>query len=88
MLQAMRPSELGLWQAFWRVDPWGEQRADLRAGMSMALQANMNRDPKRRMKAFSARDFMPYADAPPPAKVDALQQMRAWFGHRVKKKER
>ncbi len=45
------------WIALERVDPWGEWRADLRAGIVASTIANVNRGKKD--KAFSAQDFMP-----------------------------
>lgn len=60
MLREMRPSELSLWAAIWAIDPWDEQRADLRAGITASVIANVNRDPKRRRAPFNAVDFMPY----------------------------
>lgn len=60
MLGALRPSELGLWAALWAVDPWDEQRADLRAGVVASVLANVNRDSKRRGTPFRPVDFMPY----------------------------
>ncbi len=47
--------------AYDRVDPWDQSRADLRAGIIASVIANVNRGKKS--KTFSARDFMPYAQA-------------------------
>lgn len=62
MLRELSPSELGTWAALYRLDPWGEMRADLRAGIGHALLANINRDSKQRPQPFSAADFMPYGE--------------------------
>lgn len=58
-LKRMRPSELGYFAALYRIDPWGEQRADLRAGIVASTMANINRDPKK-TPPFKATQFMPY----------------------------
>lgn len=59
----MRPSELGAWAALWTINPWGEDRADLRSGVIASVIANVNRDQKRRPSPFMPKDFMPYARA-------------------------
>ena len=61
MLKKMRPSELGLWAALWSIDPWGEQRADLRSAITSYVVAETRRDPKKKSSPFKPRDFMPYA---------------------------
>ena len=47
--------------AFYRLEPFGEERADVRAGIVASVIANVNR--RKGAKAFTARDFMPYANA-------------------------
>jgi hypothetical protein len=71
MLREMRPSELGLWLALHRVNPWGETRADLRAGIVASVVANANRDRKKKPQPFRPVDFMSYID---PAEVEAGDQ--------------
>jgi hypothetical protein len=61
MLQDMRPSELGTWIALYAVDPWGEQRADLRTGILASTMANIHRG--KGSQAFSPADFMPRYEA-------------------------
>ena len=51
--------ELYEWMAFYRIEPFGEERADLRAGIVASVLANANR--RKGAKAFMPRDFMPYA---------------------------
>lgn len=60
LIAQLRPSELGYWWALWCSDPWGEERADLRAAIGTSLLANVNRDRKKRAKPFLPEDFMPY----------------------------
>lgn len=73
MLRELSPSELGLWTALWLVNPWGEQRADLRAAIGTAVLANVNRDPAKQAEPFKARDFMPYADRAQVETADARE---------------
>ncbi len=57
--------ELGIWAALYRVNPWGEQRADLRSAIGHAILANAYRDRDKRPSAFRPRDFMPYLQLSP-----------------------
>lgn len=50
-------AEFAEWIAYYQVEPFGEERADLRAGIGAAVVANVNRGAGA--KAFSAVDFMP-----------------------------
>lgn len=41
------------------MEPFGEERADLRSAIVACTVANAFRDPKKHPKPYSARDFMP-----------------------------
>lgn len=65
----MTAGELLEWQAYERVEPWGERRQDLRAGRMMALVANALR-PLQGLRpppggTWTAADFYPSPDAAP-----------------------
>lgn len=45
------------WQRYYRIEPWGERRADLRAGIVAAAVRNAMRG--RGSRAFRAQDFLP-----------------------------
>lgn len=49
--------------AYYELEPFGEERADLRSGIVASTVANAHRDPKRRRKPFRPLDFMPRFDA-------------------------
>lgn len=49
--------ELTEWAAFLQLEPHGEDRADLRAGIVASTIANANR--KKGTRAFKPSDFMP-----------------------------
>lgn len=55
----MPARELTEWMAFYSVSPFGEERADVRAGIVAAVVANTHRNPKRRKKPYEVKDFMP-----------------------------
>lgn len=85
MLERMSAEELTEWQAYARIEPFGEDRADLRAGMVASMVGNVNL--KKGAKPFKPADFMPFIDKPDQGWQDqkqALQQfatrMRAASG--------
>jgi hypothetical protein len=55
----MSSREFSEWMAFHDLEPFGEERADLRAGIVASTVANANRDPKKKRKAYKPEDFMP-----------------------------
>jgi hypothetical protein len=60
LLAEMPARTMAEWQAYSQVEPWGEERADLRAGIVASTVANVNRGPKQ--AAFEPGDFMPVFD--------------------------
>ena len=63
--------------AFYRVEPWGAEVDDLRAGIVAATVANASRDPKHRRKPYQPADFMPkHAPAPEKTEQSPEEQLR------------
>ena len=65
--------------AFYSIEPWGPERADLNAGIIASTIANVNRDSKVRPEPFTASDFIPkYGDAEtePEAEDDGMAPER------------
>jgi len=60
MLTRIDSHELTEWMAYYTVEPFGENRADLRAGIISSTIANINRSKDR--PAYKPLDFMPYAE--------------------------
>ena len=56
------------WMAFYDADPFGEERADLRAGIIASTIANVMGGSKRRLQPL---DFMPQFGAPRKQMSDA-----------------
>jgi hypothetical protein len=52
----MDSAEFTEWQAFYLIEPFGDEVADRRHGSAMALQANAQRGPNT--EPFKAEDFM------------------------------
>jgi len=57
LLARISSRELAEWMAYFEIDPFGEERADLRAGIVASTVANSQRG--RRGTAFKPKDFMP-----------------------------
>lgn len=49
------------WMRYYAQEPFGEERADIRAAITDSVIANANRDSKKRPRPFSPQDFMPFA---------------------------
>jgi hypothetical protein len=60
MLAQMDSAELTEWQAYYGLEPFGQERADLRAGIISATVANAMTT--REGRSFEPRDFMPVFD--------------------------
>lgn len=60
LLSRISSRELSEWMAYAEVEPFGEERADLRSGIIASTVANTARDPKKRRKPYSADEFMPH----------------------------
>jgi len=60
LLTRMTSSQLTEWQALFAEDPWGEERADLRAAIGHAMYANAHRDAAQHPEPYRPVDFMPY----------------------------
>ncbi len=58
MANQMDVRQLQAWMAYAAIEPFGEERADLRNAMMMALTANVHRDAKK-TRAYKPHDFMP-----------------------------
>ena len=59
LLDRLTSRQIAEWMAYYTIEPFGEQRADLRAAIVASTVANANRDPAKRREPFSPTDFMP-----------------------------
>ena len=88
----MSAKEFGEWMAFYTLEPFGEQRADLRMGILAALTANIARDEKRRARPYEVDDFMPKFDQgakeaqPWQEQLALVEMLNAAFGGEDKRK--
>lgn len=61
--------EFSEWQAYWQLEPWGEGRDDLRAGIIASTMANLWRGADT--PPFTPTDFMPQFDRVAEEALDA-----------------
>jgi hypothetical protein len=66
LLARITSEQLSEWMAFYMLEPFGEERADLRMATLASLLANVNRDPKVRKEPYTAADFMLRFEDPHP----------------------
>ena len=56
LYQEIDSVELTEWQAYHNLEPWGEQKSDVRTGIIASTIANVNRG--KNVKAFTYDDFI------------------------------
>lgn len=76
LLQSLSGREFMEWMAYAEIEPFGEERADLRMAILAALIANVHRDPEK-TKPFGPEDFMPRFDGAGRKEVPALDKAQA-----------
>lgn len=59
MLEGIPSTMLTEWMAYYCIEPFGEYRADYRAGLISSVIAEVNRNPKKQKRPFRVRDFIP-----------------------------
>lgn len=78
LLSRISSRELSEWMVYYELEPFGEERADLRAGIVASTVANVNRDPKKQKKPFAAQDFMPKFEGGGRGSADGSPQGPGW----------
>lgn len=85
LLASMTSRQLAEWQAYFGIEPWGEDRADLRAGIVASTVANFAGKSLKDDAKVTPADFMPYQKKP--EKTPASSVLRARFAHLVKRED-
>jgi len=75
LLSRVSSRELTEWQAYYGIEPFGEERSDLRAGIVAATTANAFRG--KGAKPFKPQDFMPGFGAKKQDWREMLETVRA-----------
>ena len=82
--QEIDSAEFAEWMAFNSIEPFGEERADVRSAMICCLLANINRGKGK--KAYKISDFMLDFGRKKTDQQD-WREMKAIFGHAIKAAE-
>lgn len=69
----MSPASFSEWMAFYAIDPWGDQRADMRIAKLQALYVNSHLP--RGKEPVKLIDFMLYAEKPAPLNEQQSQSV-------------
>ena len=72
MLSEITSAQFAEWMAYSRLEPWGEDRDDLRMGIVASVIANSNRGKGK--KPYKPQDFMP--DFEPEDEAAAIERIR------------
>lgn len=80
MLTRMSSRELTEWMAYAQLEPFGEARGDLRAGIVASTIANANRDAKKQPHPYTPHQFMPLVEEPEPDAEMVASKALAAFG--------
>lgn len=87
LLARIDSGELSEWIAYYNIEPFGEERADYRQGITSWILANQWRD--KSAAALKIMDFMPYsrpAQSPQQTPEDMMRHMQMVSKHlRVKR---
>jgi hypothetical protein len=71
LLSQLDSKQISEWMAFYQVEPFGEERADLRSAIIACVTANAWRG--KNQKPFEVSDFLPKFDPP---KQQTLEEMK------------
>jgi hypothetical protein len=86
MLESIPEWKFRRWMAYYQIEPWGEERADLRSAIVASTVANAMAG--RRSKKFKPKDFMPFYESAqtPRDHQRILETMAAMMTDKKKKK--
>lgn len=74
----MSSHEFSEWMAYYAIDPFGEDRADLRQALTTAAVANSVEAQRKHPKWTKPEDFMPFKETPEPeAEPGAPEDLKA-----------
>ena len=88
--ERMSSAEFTEWMAYDRIDPFGEERADLRQAMTSSGVHNLLQAQTKKPKYLEPKDFMLFSDKPKekPKAANTPEAMMAKFNALTSKKQR
>lgn len=89
LLESTDSRELAEWQAYAAIEPFGDIRADIRAGIIAAVVVNSNPYRKRGSRAAKPSDFIPNFEQGPAQEFDwtRLRDTFKGLAEQAKKRE-
>ncbi len=84
----MSSREFAEWMAYYSIEPFGEEPANLRHGILTSVLANAHRDAKKQPQPFKPEDFMPKFDQPRADNESKWQATKEKFMALVKRPQR
>jgi len=72
-LKRIDSREISEWMAFAQVEPFGEERADIRSAIIACTMANSMRGKKQR--AYRIKDFLPKFGPSKPQSIEEMQKI-------------
>ena len=78
LLQSLTARQFAEWQQFYMMDPFGDQRADLRAGIIASALSNRWRG--KHEQPLKPVDFMPYHKEPEQTPEEIQRTLRSILG--------
>lgn len=78
LLARISSRELTEWMEYYQMEPFGQERADLQAGVVASVVANVNRNSKS-SKTWNPSDFMLQFEPPTPKSPQEIyRKIRDW----------
>ncbi len=78
LLQSLTSRQFAEWMAFYSLDPFGDQRADLRAGIVAATMNNRWR--QKNENPMQPSEFMPFKEVHEQTPEEMQRQLRSILG--------
>jgi hypothetical protein len=78
LLQSLTSRQFAEWMAFYSIDPFGDQRADLRTGIVASVLNNRWRGKTEHPR--EPVDFMPFREQPEQTPEEIQRQLRSILG--------
>lgn len=84
MLRSMTLQQFREWQLFAEIEPFDEERDDLRFGSVVQMIAEVNRNPKRRARPFKLDEArLRFGDSPAPKRQEQTWQQQKMLGYQM-----
>lgn len=81
LVRQLTSSQLNDWMVYAAIEPFGEQREELRHGQKMAMTMNLKRNPKKKREPWKPAEFMNFVnELGPKPKKQTIKDMDKALG--------